>query len=700
MFQPFLESLINYPKGTLLLAVSLVNLCWLLYVIKKGLLPRLIKAYTAYACFVFLWIITNAYFQSELLVQLPKDWAVWMALISNISGCFVTLSLFYLSCLIRDPKSLRSFKVWSFIAGIGITNLVINVLPGMTVYDVQIKDVGIFTLQQGPLSNLFFIITAISIIPTIYNFVKSVQKSRKVEHLRNLYILVGTIIMYVSALSGNMFLPMLAARYDTAWVAPSLSIAEVLIVGYALVVSRFIDIRLATYRTTSLLNAIAVYGVLVWSILQIESLYALNPRITALLLFGVWILLLTTWREVETTSSWMWSKVFYPRKINPLRAIQSTLEAFKDSLQKGIQTLGNALNTSGAQFIFVGESSSPETQLLQKFFQKNPEKSLIQDELQYQLEQRIPTRRTKILKKTLEKMMVAAAIPVLDDNKKLLGILLLEQKLDGKLFSTQEIKATKSLLKKATIYIGKERDYAAILTKLQHKEGVDGEFLDDLMHEIRHPLMMARNMTEIIDWSRLLPEDQKFLKNTESSLTDMSKKLDRITEAAHAKNKSVVLQKSWNQLPEFIQHLEEKVQLLFSKKKHHLKTSFKTKLKNPLFHFDTAQLQQALLEIIKNGFQFNTQQKPTVRLTINASKTELIFTITDNGRGIKKNNQSKIFDLLWNSSASRSPHEGIGVGLTYARGIIQTHKGTIKIIKSTAQGTTFQVVIPCKTRTT
>ncbi len=85
--------------------------------------------------------------------------------------------------------------------------------------------------------------------------------------------------------------------------------------------------------------------------------------------------------------------------------------------------------------------------------------------------------------------------------------------------------------------------------------------------------------------------------------------------------------------------------------------------------------------LIGNGLKYNTSEEPRVSLSYQERETEWEFAIADNGIGIEKEYQEKIFGLFTRLH-SREAYEGTGAGLTIARSIVQRHDGKIWIGQS------------------
>jgi len=72
---------------------------------------------------------------------------------------------------------------------------------------------------------------------------------------------------------------------------------------------------------------------------------------------------------------------------------------------------------------------------------------------------------------------------------------------------------------------------------------------------------------------------------------------------------------------------------------------------------------------------------------------EVIYSISDNGLGIAKTDQERIFELF-NRMDNVQDIEGSGVGLAIVKRIIEKHKGRIWVKSELGQGSAFYVALP------
>ena len=112
---------------------------------------------------------------------------------------------------------------------------------------------------------------------------------------------------------------------------------------------------------------------------------------------------------------------------------------------------------------------------------------------------------------------------------------------------------------------------------------------------------------------------------------------------------------------------------------------------------DELRLTQVLSNLINNGTKFNADLNPTVKLSVDLHPltTYLRFRVIDNGIGISKANQSKIFVQFEQATPNiQSQYGGAGLGLSICQKIVQLMDGDISIDSEEGKGATFCVELP------
>ena len=66
----------------------------------------------------------------------------------------------------------------------------------------------------------------------------------------------------------------------------------------------------------------------------------------------------------------------------------------------------------------------------------------------------------------------------------------------------------------------------------------------------------------------------------------------------------------------------------------------------------------------------------------------------DNGIGISAEEQTRIFDRFYQVNRELYEQQGVGLGLSIARSIVELHGGTIEVESELGEGSTFTIVLP------
>ncbi|MFL5547012.1 MAG: sensor histidine kinase, partial [Gemmatimonadales bacterium] len=141
--------------------------------------------------------------------------------------------------------------------------------------------------------------------------------------------------------------------------------------------------------------------------------------------------------------------------------------------------------------------------------------------------------------------------------------------------------------------------------------------------------------------------------------------------------------------------LEETLFLL----KHHQKFKRLTLVREldssiPPITGNAEQLTQVFMALMLNAVDamHEGRGKLTVRTGRNPNRSdEAVAEIEDNGVGIPRADQSKIFEPFY---TTKPPGRGTGLGLSICYGIVEDHRGRIEVESQPGRGSTFRVFLP------
>lgn len=114
--------------------------------------------------------------------------------------------------------------------------------------------------------------------------------------------------------------------------------------------------------------------------------------------------------------------------------------------------------------------------------------------------------------------------------------------------------------------------------------------------------------------------------------------------------------------------------------------------KFPVLNLQKVFLQQVFGNLISNAIKYNDKEKGLLRITYKENKRNHVFSFQDNGIGIEKAYQEKIFQIFQTIDGEKT-EDSTGIGLATVKKLVQELKGKISVSSTFGEGSTFTVEI-------
>jgi signal transduction histidine kinase len=112
-------------------------------------------------------------------------------------------------------------------------------------------------------------------------------------------------------------------------------------------------------------------------------------------------------------------------------------------------------------------------------------------------------------------------------------------------------------------------------------------------------------------------------------------------------------------------------------------------------HLDGTQLQQVLLNLVKNAIDAMRSVAPEARrLRLTTSfdgRSTVWLSVQDSGPGIPAEDRERIFDPFFTTKS-----DGMGLGLAICSTVVENHGGKLRLVKSDSEGSIFELTIPAR----
>jgi signal transduction histidine kinase len=217
------------------------------------------------------------------------------------------------------------------------------------------------------------------------------------------------------------------------------------------------------------------------------------------------------------------------------------------------------------------------------------------------------------------------------------------------------------------------------------------QFLAMVSHELRNPL------NAILGWCTILRAQDGgpaargldvIAQNAQAQL----KLVDDLLDAARMTSATLTVHPRPTVLPEIVQNTVDAIRPGAEERQVNLRLAIADEI--PAIAADPDRLRQVLLNVLTNSLKF-TEAGGSVDVRVCSSNGRVTVRVEDTGRGIAPDLLPHVFEQFRQGSASDTGRQGLGLGLSIARAIVELHTGTITIESpGPNQGTTCTIDLP------
>ena len=239
--------------------------------------------------------------------------------------------------------------------------------------------------------------------------------------------------------------------------------------------------------------------------------------------------------------------------------------------------------------------------------------------------------------------------------------------------------------------------YALVVILQQRRfSELQKDLVNNLTHEFKTPLSSIILSSEVLDDPDIIKEPErinkysKIIKSQASVLLDHIEKILGMSQVENIDQINLVKV----DLHHFLENLSENILQMVNEKNGQL--SLCLKAIEPNICEDTFHLNNLIINLIDNSLKY-CDKNPDIHISTESNKNHLFLRIADNGIGIEKKYQRKIFKKFYRIPTGNVHNvKGFGLGLSYIYDIIKKHHWRYQIVSETGKGTEFTLFIPIK----
>lgn len=272
---------------------------------------------------------------------------------------------------------------------------------------------------------------------------------------------------------------------------------------------------------------------------------------------------------------------------------------------------------------------------------------------------------------------------------------------EGKNFSKEEkaiLKAITSILsykikdkELSEVFKSQVKLLSKAVNETKNAEQIKTEFIANVSHELRTPLNAIIGYADLLQNKKLGELNNKqleFINNIQTSSLHLLEMINEILDISKIEANSTHLIKQSFNISMAIDEVLNTLYPLFKQKN--------IKLEKNVIDFeicaDYLKIKQILFNLISNAIKFT---KDEIFITIQKDDVNAQISIKDNGIGIEKKNQKKIFKKFTQiKDYSIKKESSTGLGLTITNEFVKMHNGKITLESELNKGANFTIKIP------
>lgn len=235
--------------------------------------------------------------------------------------------------------------------------------------------------------------------------------------------------------------------------------------------------------------------------------------------------------------------------------------------------------------------------------------------------------------------------------------------------------------------------YFAVSTIFKQKKvsEIKNDFISNMTHELKTPISTISLACEAIG-DPDIKNDEATLSSFIGMIASENKRLgnlvEKVLQTSLLEKGKLNLQKSNYAIHDLVSEAVKSFEIQFQQKGGELQLK---RLDSVDWSVDKIHFSNVLFNLMDNALKYSTNI-PVTKIELIKEAHGFSVSITDNGIGISKENQKRIFDKLYRvSTGDVHDVKGFGLGLDYVSRIIEMHGGIIRVKSEINKGSTFKI---------
>lgn len=217
---------------------------------------------------------------------------------------------------------------------------------------------------------------------------------------------------------------------------------------------------------------------------------------------------------------------------------------------------------------------------------------------------------------------------------------------------------------------------------------IQRDFINNMTHELQTPISTIRIAADVLNSPSIMTQPdrhKRYVAMVEEEIHRLQRQVEMVLNMAKAEKNKLVLDIEW---------LDAHCIIDDSVRKNEGKITTFLEAENFHIYADRIHFNNLVNNLIDNALKYSPDSTAVVVKTYN-EKNSFIFSVKDQGIGIARAHQKKIFEKFYRVPSGNIHNvKGFGIGLSYVRQIVRTHHWKMEVHSELGSGSEFKVIIP------
>lgn len=236
-----------------------------------------------------------------------------------------------------------------------------------------------------------------------------------------------------------------------------------------------------------------------------------------------------------------------------------------------------------------------------------------------------------------------------------------------------------------------------IIFKQRKLSEIKNDFINNMTHELKTPVSTISLASQMLK-DETLDLDKAKISAITKIIDDESKRLgfqiEKVLQTSLFDKGVIHFKFKELDLHQLLSIVIQNMDLKFKSKGGKIHKNFAAS--DFLIEVDEMHITNVFFNLLDNAVKYSKEDTaPEITIKTSGKGKNIEISITDNGIGISKENQKKIFNKFYRvQKGNVHDVKGFGLGLSYVKRIVEEHKGTISVKSELDAGTRFEIVLP------